>query len=146
MTKNDDENMLANLSPEVRRHIAMSKNTLPATLAFLATDTYLDVKRAVALNDKTPIESLKLLVLDKDGVVVESVADNINSTPEMLDDISKLPFRYARVAVAQKERSLPSTLLRLSRDKFDDVQNAALSNPRCPKIRHVVKKCKEMLF
>lgn len=74
-------------NPEVRRMVAINRNTLLKTLEYLAKDENKEVRADVALNRNTPLELLTHLAKDEDKEVRSSVAINPNTSLELLVEL-----------------------------------------------------------
>ena len=81
-------------------NLAGNPNTPPETLARLANDEDLDVRRAVARNHNTTPETLDRLVVDGNSLNCYCVACNINTLPETLERLANYGDQNAHIALA----------------------------------------------
>ena len=146
---------------EVRRVIAISKRTPEAALAALAKDMDPDIRGSVARNPCTPPEALLDLASNGPELtgLLEEVARNANTPAAAFARLSKLPVASVVEIVAKNPKTPPEvladlvgrrgwsrlfknvahnpstpaeTLLVLSRDEDNDVRAGVASNPNVP--------------
>ena len=121
--------LVNNLDTElaVRQAIAMNPRTPGDTLFTLAGSTIRDLQNAVASNPSAPQALLKVLSKNGEDVVRATVAANPSTNAPILAVLAKDRESYVRLAVAKNPHAPKSTLIRLSSDVSYPVRHAAAS-------------------
>jgi hypothetical protein len=116
-------NILAvNANYEVRWAIVKNRSTSADVLAVLAivklaSDEEYHVRAYVALNEKTPINTLAILAKDVDIDVRNAVAENRNTSADTLAVLAKDEDSDVRCAVVENKNTSVETLVMLAKDK-----------------------------
>ena len=108
-------------------YTAKNPNTPSKTLAELAKDESLDIRKAVAGNPNTPPETLAELAKDEDTCM--AVANNLNTPPETLAELAKDEIWVIRMAVAGNPNTPPEVLIKLAKDEELYVRTKTTENP-----------------
>jgi hypothetical protein len=103
---------------QVLGRVARSKSASPELLTKLS-DTFTNVRAAVAENPSTPPELLEKLSTDTSPTTREGVARNSASTPEMRAKLAEDPEESVRSALAGNKVTEPALLAKLATDKSD---------------------------
>lgn len=119
---------LENLSGEQKIELADNPKTLPEILERLADDDVWGVRRRVAYNPNTSLETLERLSIDV-YFVREGVALNPNTPPETLEQLANDGSSWIRRSVALNPNTSPETLDRLANDIDLDVRSSVTNNP-----------------
>ena len=124
---------VSKLSTEERENLAMDERTPPETLADLAEDEHEDVRVLVAHNLKASPEVLSKLAEDKSDYVRKFVAWNKNTPEVVLTKLSKNRDTAVRCGVAGNPSTPPEVWNTLTKDRSHSVRKVAFaSNPNTP--------------
>ncbi len=121
-------------SKDVYTRIAVAKNenTPEDVLRILAKDRAWDVRGAIADNENTSEGVLRILAKDKNTDVCASTAINKNTPQDVLRILSKDKRNYIRMCVAVNE-NVPEDVLRdLSKDERVEVRSYVARNKYAP--------------
>ena len=110
-------------------YTAKNPNTPSKTLAELAKDESLDIRKAVAGNPNTPPEILTKLTKSEGWVIRMAVAGNPNTPPETLAELAKDKDKSVRVDVAGNPNTPPEVLIKLAKDEELYVRTKTTENP-----------------
>ena len=116
-----------NESLDIRKAVAGNPNTPPEILTKLTKSEGWGVRMAVAKNPNTPPETLAELSKDED--VCMAVANNPNTPPETLAELAKDEIWVSRMVIAKNPNTPPETLAELAKDEELYVRTEATENP-----------------
>ena len=120
----------------VRTAVAENPSAPPNMLQKLAGDDDKDVRKAVAGNASSWIQTLEQLAEHKyfyDYDVREAVASNPSTPSQVLEHLASDEHPRVRRAIAVNPKTPPEALEPLVRDKHHEVREAAVTNPSTSK-------------
>lgn len=101
-------------------------------LSELATDEEVSVRKAVARNVGTKVETLRELSEDTDQGVRWNVVDNANCAVDILWSLHEDAYSEVRAKIATSTKSPSDLLIKLEVDKDESVRCAAYCNSSLP--------------
>jgi hypothetical protein len=113
------------------RSLAENPEASPQTLALLSHDPLLDVRVAVAWNARTPASALARLA-EGPVEVQAGVAQNVATSPAILDRLSAHPEAIVRSATATNPRLPLPLFYTLAQDRDPVVRRHVARNPQVP--------------
>jgi hypothetical protein len=114
----------------VMRLVARHPNVLPETLEYLAGSQDDYVLGDVAANEKTSVETLKMLSLKRTYLIDWGLARNTSTPSDILDRLSESDNEYTRADVAQNPSTPLKDLEKLATDREWNVRRSVVQNPQ----------------
>lgn len=122
--------MTQDLTWDVRRELACNQRT--EILATLSHHTNADVRSRVAQNEYAPVETLKALALDREGLVREALLQNRRLPTEILTGMAQDHDEKVRRQVAAHPQTSADTLQMLAQDHDEKVRRQVAAHPQTP--------------
>ncbi|MGG6270803.1 hypothetical protein ACQ4M3_40300 [Leptolyngbya sp. AN03gr2] len=110
---------------EARFTLAQAETTPPEVLAKLAIDNHAKIRRAVALNPSTPIESLLKLGEEFPNEIIENPVFFLL----LLEDPES---QFVRISLARSTTTDEEKLIQLFEEDDQDIRCAVVQNPNAP--------------
>ena len=140
---------------EILRDIANSVNTSPITLTELEKNNNPRIRRLIAINPNTPIETLENLVDDDEQggafggemqTVKMGLLENPNAPPIVLDKLAEHQNYQAREAVAKHHNCSVHTLNKLAEDESIEVCYQVAINPNTTSLilKKIFDRCEKI--